>query len=179
MNATTQAEVVELTPYSPMWPVTFDIEKARLTEIFGTDSVLIEHVGSTAVPGLGAKPIIDILLGAPTLAVVERHIPQLVESGYRYVPEFEKAMPQRRYFVKPHGQPGSFALHAVVYDTWFWKDLIEFRDILRRDPMIAERYWRLKGLLQTRFRTDREAYNNGKSEFIRNALGRKPGQPAG
>jgi GrpB-like predicted nucleotidyltransferase (UPF0157 family) len=179
MSATGSADPIELTAYSPMWPVTFDIEKGRLGEIFGADSVIIEHVGSTAVPGLGAKPIVDILLGAPTLAVVERHIPQLVETGYRYVPEFEKAMPQRRYLVKPHGQPGHFNLHAVVYDTWFWKDLIEFRDILRRDPVIAERYWRLKGLLQTRFRNDREAYNNGKSEFIRNALGRKPGQPTG
>jgi GrpB-like predicted nucleotidyltransferase (UPF0157 family) len=179
MNPGNTPDILELTPYSPMWPVTFDIEKGRLIEIFGADAVLIEHVGSTAVPGLGAKPIIDILLGAPTLDVVERHIPQLAESGYRYVPELEKAMPQRRYFVKPHGQPGSFNLHAVVYDTWFWKDLIEFRDILRRDSVIAERYFRLKGLLQTRFRTDREAYNNGKSEFIRNALGRKPGQAPG
>jgi GrpB-like predicted nucleotidyltransferase (UPF0157 family) len=178
MNAAVN-EPVELTAYSPMWPAVFDIEKGRLTDIFGADAVLIEHVGSTAVPNLGAKPIIDILLGAPTLAVIEVRIPQLVESGYRYVPEFERAFPQRRYFVKMHGMPGHFNLHAVVYDTWFWKDLLEFRDILRGDPGMAERYWRLKGLLATRFRNDREAYNNGKSEFIRSALGRKPGPSSG
>ena len=174
MNAASNVpEIVELTAYSPLWPAVFDIEKGRLTDIFGADTVLIEHVGSTAVPGLGAKPIIDILLGAPNLMVVERHIPQLEESGYRYVPEFERAVPQRRYFVKLQGHPGHFHLHAVVYDTPFWKDLIAFRDILREDPGIAERYWRLKGLLATRFRTDREAYANAKSEFIRNALQRK------
>jgi GrpB-like predicted nucleotidyltransferase (UPF0157 family) len=173
MNAATTPEVVELTAYSPLWPAVFDIEKGRLTEIFGADAVLVEHVGSTAVPGLGAKPVIDILVGAPTLAVVERHIPQLVESGYRYVPEFERAFPQRRFLVKLHGHPGTFHLNAVVYDTPFWKDLIAFRDILREDPGIAERYWRLKGLLAARFRNDREAYANAKSEFVRNALARK------
>src|SRR5436190_18935311 len=99
MDTTTIPEIVELSPYSPMWPAVFDIERGRLTDIFGADAVLIEHVGSTAVPGLGAKPIIDILLGAPTLAVVDRHIPALVETGYRHVPEFERVMPERRYLV--------------------------------------------------------------------------------
>lgn len=173
MSAAPTPEIVELTAYSPLWPAVFDIEKSRLVDIFGADAVLIEHVGSTAVPGLGAKPIIDILLGAPTLAIVERHIPELIESGYRYVPEFERAIPQRRYFVKVHGQPGHFNLHAVVYDTPFWKDHIAFRDILREDPGLAERYWRLKNALAARFRKDREAYSDAKSEFIRNALARK------
>jgi GrpB-like predicted nucleotidyltransferase (UPF0157 family) len=153
-----------------MWPVTFDIEKGRLTEIFGADSVLVEHVGSTAVPGLGAKPIIDILLGAPSLLVVEGRIPALVESGYRYVPEFERALPQRRFFVKTQGHPGYFHLHAVVYDTPFWKDMLTFRDLLRAEPAYAERYWRLKTALAARHRNDREAYTNAKSEFIRTAL---------
>ena len=163
-------EPVELSAYSPMWPVTFDIEKGRLTEIFGSDAVLIEHVGSTAVPGMGAKPIVDILLGAPTLAVVERHIPELVETGYRYVPEFERALPQRRFLVKTQGHPGYFHLHAVVYDTPFWHDLLAFRDLLREDPSYAERYWRLKNALAARHRNDREAYANAKSEFIKNAV---------
>lgn len=163
-------EPIELSAYSPMWPVTFDIEKERLTAIFGEGAVLIEHVGSTAVPGLGAKPIIDILLGAPALTVVERHIPDLVATGYRYVPEFERALPQRRYFVKTHGHPGHFHLHAVVYDTPFWKDHIRFRDLLRAEPGYAERYWRLKCALAARHRNDREAYANAKGEFIRTAL---------
>jgi GrpB-like predicted nucleotidyltransferase (UPF0157 family) len=163
---------VELSAYSPMWPVVFDIERGRLEAVFGDDTVLIEHVGSTAVPGMGAKPIIDILLGAPSLAVIERHIPGLVESGYRYVPEFEQAIPERRYFTKRDGHPGHFHLHAVVYDTAFWMDHIAFRDLLRTDPGYAERYWRLKSALATRFRRDREGYTDAKSEFIRGALER-------
>jgi GrpB-like predicted nucleotidyltransferase (UPF0157 family) len=174
MSSTTPAETVELSAYSPMWPAVFDIEKERLVAIFGADAVLIEHVGSTAVPGLGAKPIIDILLGAPTLAVVERHIPGLVESGYRYVPEFERAFADRRFFVKTQGHPGYFHLHAVVYDTPFWKDQLAFRDILRADPGLAERYWRLKSSLAVRHRNDRAAYTDARSEFIKLALARKP-----
>ncbi len=163
-------EAIDLSAYSPMWPVTFDIEKGRLEDIFGAGSVLIEHVGSTAVSGLGAKPIVDVLLGAPSLLVVEGRIPALVESGYRYVPEFEKALPQRRFFVKTQGHPGYFHLHAVVYDTPFWKDMLDFRDLLRASPEYAERYWRLKNALAARHRNDREAYANAKSEFIKNAL---------
>lgn len=169
----TLPEVVELSAYSPMWPAVFDIEKGRLEAIFGSDTILVEHVGSTAVPGLGAKPIIDILLGAANLDTVERHIPGLQESGYRYVPEFELAFPQRRYFVKTHGHPGHFHLHAVVYDTVFWRDHIAFRDLLRADASYAERYWRLKTALAARFRNDRSAYTDAKGEFIRNALARK------
>ena len=178
MNAKTPPETVELSAYSPMWPATFDIEKRRLEEVFGEDRVLIEHVGSTAVPGLGAKPIIDILLGAPTLATVESHIPGLVASGYRYVPEFERAIPERRFLVKTDGHPGYFHLHAVVYDTQFWRDQVDFRDLLRADPGYVERYWRLKSALAARFRNDREAYADAKGDFIRNALLRARGQAA-
>jgi len=163
-------EEVELSPYSPMWPAVFDIERGRLLEIFGSGAVLIEHIGSTAVPGLGAKPIIDILLGASTLAIVERSIPALEATGYRYVPEFERAAPNRRYFVKTHGQPGHFHLHAVVIDTPFWKDHIAFRDALRASPALAQQYWKLKRSLAGRFRNDRGAYTDAKSAFIRAAI---------
>ena len=169
MNASV-SETIELSPYSPMWPVTFDIEIGRLVEIFGTDAVIIEHVGSTAVPGLGGKPSSASLVGAPSVEVFARYIPALVETGYKHVEEFHVAVPQRRFLVKTHGQPGHFNMIAVRYDTPFWKDLITFRDGLRADAGVAERYWRLKGLLATRFRNDRQAYSNAKTEFIQSAL---------
>jgi GrpB-like predicted nucleotidyltransferase (UPF0157 family) len=178
MNATSPPETVELSAYSPMWPAVFEMEKERLGAIFAEDSARIEHVGSTAVPGLGAKPIIDIVLGAPSLANIERRIAALVESGYRYVPEFEQSIPDRRYFVKRHGQPGYFHLHAVVHDSPFWRDQIAFRDLLRTDPGYVERYWRLKTALAARFRNDREAYANAKSNFIREALAQARGLSA-
>jgi GrpB-like predicted nucleotidyltransferase (UPF0157 family) len=167
-------ETIELSPYSPMWPAVFDIERGRLLEIFGADGVRIEHIGSTAIPDLGAKPIIDVLLGAAAMAIIDRAIPALEAGGYRYVPEFERSAPNRRYFVKTHGQPGHFHLHAVVAGTTFWNEHIAFRDALRADPLLAEKYWTLKRRLASRHRHDREAYTEAKSTFIRSVLDSSP-----
>lgn len=158
-----------LTPYSPLWPAIFDLERRRLLQIFN-DAVVVEHIGSTAVPGLGARPIIDMMLGAPDLAQVDARIPALEAEGYRYVAEFEKAMPDRRYFTKLDVPPGKFHLHAVVLDSPYWKRHLAFRDALRADPALAAKYWRLKQHLAARLRDDRGAHADARSEFIRNAL---------
>lgn len=163
------AEPLELSPYSPLWPAVFEMEKEKLHGLLG-EAVLIEHIGSTAVPGLGAKPVIDIMVGTPDLAIVERRMPGLVADGYRYVPEFEKAFPQRRYFTKLDRPPGKFHLHAVVLDSPFWKRQIAFRDALRADPRLAQEYWRLKQRLAARYPNDREAYASAKSDFIRGVV---------
>ena len=160
---------VLLTPYSPLWPAVFELERRRLLEIFN-DAAAVEHIGSTAVPGLGAKPIIDVMLGAPDLALVQARIPALAEEGYRYVPEFERAMPERRYFTKLDRPPGRFHLHAVALDSLFWKRHLAFRDALRADESLARKYWRLKQHLAARYPDDRGAYNDAKGEFIRSAL---------
>jgi GrpB-like predicted nucleotidyltransferase (UPF0157 family) len=159
---------VELTPYSPLWPAIFDLERRRLLEIFD-HAVVVEHIGSTAVPGLGAKPIIDLMLGSPDLAQVEARIPALEAEGYRYVKEFEKSIPDRRYFTKMDVPPGQFHLHAVVLGSGFWKRHLAFRDVLRADPALAAKYWRLKHHLAAQL-PDRAAYADAKSEFIRKAL---------
>lgn len=160
----------ELSAYSPMWPAIFHIEHGRLTAIFGVDAVVIEHIGSTAVPGLGAKPVIDVMLGAPAISIVERKIAHLEADGYRYVQEFEKSMPERRYFVKAQGHPGYFHLQGVVYGSPFWKRHLAFRDALRADASLAGDYWKLKRRLAARFPNDRGAYNDAKSEFIRTVI---------
>jgi GrpB-like predicted nucleotidyltransferase (UPF0157 family) len=160
---------VALTPYSPLWPAVFDLEKRRLLALFN-DAVVVEHIGSTAVPGLGAKPIIDIMLGAPDLAQVEARITALEAEGYRYVKEFEKSIPDRRYFTRTDAPPGKFHLHAVVLDSPFWKRHLAFRDALRADPALADKYWRLKQHLAARLRDDRGTYADAKSEFIRKAI---------
>ena len=165
-------EAVEITAYSPMWPAVFDIERERLLEIFGADAVVIEHIGSTAVPGLSAKPIIDVMLGVPVLDIVERAMPQLAADGYRYVPELEKSVPDRRYFVKPDGQPGHFNLHAVVMGSPFWRDRLAFRDALRSDSGLAEEYLRLKKRLASRTTGDRGPQADAKTNFIRSVVDR-------
>lgn len=165
-------ETVVLSAYSPLWPAIFDFERGRLEAILGEGAAVIEHIGSTAVPGLGAKPIIDVMIGVADLAMIERRIPALVEDGYRYVPQFEKSMPERRYFVKTHAQPGHFQVHAVVFESPFWKRHLAFRDALRGDPKLAADYWKLKQRLAARFPNDREAYTEGKSAFIREVVAR-------
>lgn len=162
-------QALALSPYSPLWPAVFDVEKHNLARLLG-EAVVIEHIGSTAVPGLGAKPIIDIMAGTPELAIVERRIPDLVAEGWRYVPEFEKAIPDRRYLTRYDSAPGKFHLHAVVLGSAFWKRQIAFRDALRGNEQLAQQYWRLKQRLAARFPNDRTAYTEAKSEFIRNVL---------
>lgn len=163
---------VPLSVYSPLWPAIFAFESARLQAILGADTAVIEHIGSTAVPGLGAKPIIDVMVGVADLAMIERRMAELQADGYRYVAEFEKSMPMRRYFVKTHAQPGHFHVHAVVLDSPFWKSHLAFRDALRGDARLAADYWKLKQRLAARYPNDREAYTDGKSTFIREAMGR-------
>ncbi|HUP29122.1 MAG TPA: GrpB family protein [Usitatibacter sp.] len=171
MSATEPTQV-QLSAYSPLWPAIFEFERSRLLGILGEDAAVIEHIGSTAVPGLGAKPIIDVMVGVADLAMVERRIAELQADGYRYVAEFERAMPMRRYFVKTHAQPGHFHVHAVLLDSPFWKSHLAFRDALRRDAKLAADYWKLKQRLAARYPNDREAYTDGKSAFIREAMNR-------
>lgn len=167
------SDELPLSPYSPLWPAVFDLERRRLLEIFN-DAVAVEHIGSTAVPGLGAKPIIDVMLGVPDLAMVEARMAALEAEGYRYVPEFEKSVPERRYFTKLDRPPGKFHLHAVALDGPFWARHLAFRDALRADESLARKYWRLKQHLAARHRDDRAAYAEAKGDFIRSALAKGP-----
>jgi GrpB-like predicted nucleotidyltransferase (UPF0157 family) len=161
---------VTIADYSPQWPAQFDAEARVLRSAFGADRIDIEHVGSTAVPGLGAKPIIDILVGASSLDEIERHIPDLEAVGYGYVPEFEKQLPRRRYFVKPKGGDGDFHVHAVERDSAFWRDQLRFRDALRDQPALREEYLRLKRQLALSFHLDRAGYTDAKAPFIEGVL---------
>src|SRR5690349_620181 len=95
------ADPVVIAEYSDEWPRLFDGESQVLRRVFAPDAVDIEHIGSTSVPGMAAKPIVDILLAADSLAHIERRIDRLKSLGYRYIPEFELQLPQRRYFSKP------------------------------------------------------------------------------
>ena len=165
-------ESAVLSAYSPLWPAIFEFERTRLAEILGPDVAVIEHIGSTAVPGLGAKPIIDVMAGVADLAMVERCMAALEADGYRYVPDFERAFPQRRYFTKASGPPGQFHLHAVVLGSPFWKSHLAFRDALRADEALAAKYWKLKQRLAARHPNDRGAYTDAKSTFIRDVLAR-------
>src|SRR5262245_10560979 len=135
----------------------------------GDRLVGIEHVGSTAVPGLGAKPIVDILAGVPTLADATHCIQPLARLGYHFVPEAMADLPDDRCFERWTGgyeQGTEIAhLHVTEHGGGFWRDHLLFRDRLRDQPRTAAAYERLKRQLVAR-RQLGVAYIVGKTAFV-------------
>jgi len=127
----------------------------------------IHHVGSTAVPGLEAKPIIDILVGVRDLDEARACFEPLAEIGYLYAPYLPDEM---YWFCKPDPARRTHHLHLVPVDSKRYRDELTFRDLLRKDPDLASRYAALKQELAAAHPTDREAYTEGKSNFIAAAL---------
>ena len=127
----------------------------------------IHHVGSTAVPGLDAKPIIDILVGIDDLEAGRECFVPLTELGYLYAPYRPEEM---HWFCKPHPNRRTHHLHLVPTDSPRFRDELAFRDRLRTSPTLAEEYSALKHELAAAFEHDREAYTDAKDDFIRAAL---------
>lgn len=155
---------------SPEWPRLFLALRYELRAAFAPTPADIEHIGSTSVPGLAAKPVIDILVGAASLADIESRIPALIAAGFTYRPEHEDELPTRRYFTKT--PPGSLRvhLHAVERGGHLWRDHLAFRDALRSDGDLRDRYQALKLELAQRFAHDKAAYTEAKGPFIRDAI---------
>ena len=160
-------EPVVVGPYDPRWPKFFEEERVRIERAIGPWVEEIEHVGSTAVPGLAAKPVIDVMVGVGSLEDSPAIVGRLEAIGYEYVPEFERQMPSRRYFRKLREGRRTHQIHLVERSNLEWWDRhVLFRDHLRAHPDIANEYARLKYELARRFRDDREAYTRAKTEFI-------------
>lgn len=161
------AHPVVIADYDPQWPILFEEEKGRIQGVIGERVLAIEHIGSTAVPGLGAKPVIDIMVGIRRLADAKECVEPLKSIGYEYRPEVEAEIPERRYFDK--GLPGARThhLHMVELSGDFWERHLLFRDYLRKHPGVAGQYYRLKKGLAARYKTDRAGYTEAKTAFIR------------
>lgn len=155
---------------SPEWPRLFLARRDELRAAFASMSVDIEHIGSTSVPGLASKPVIDILVGATSLVGIESRIPALIAAGFTYRPEHEDELPMRRYFTKT--PPGSLRVHvhAVERSGHLWRDHLAFRDALRSDDALRDRYQALKLELAQRFAHDKAAYTEAKGPFIRETI---------
>ncbi len=166
------AEDIAIEPHDPAWPVAFAREQAHLRACLPGDLVgRIEHFGSTAVPGLAAKPILDMLIEVTDLeAVKARVVPLLTAQGYEYLwrPTFGDATPPfYAWFIKRDPESGrrTHHLHMVEADfTGHWDRLL-FRDQLRAHPELAREYAALKRRL-AEASEDRVAYTQGKTAFI-------------
>jgi GrpB-like predicted nucleotidyltransferase (UPF0157 family) len=168
---------VEIVPYDPTWPALFAAEAERLRSALDPDQVLgIEHFGSTAVPGLAAKPIIDILIAVASLPIAKATMVEpILALGYVYWAENPK--PDRMFFVKgmpPYGERRTHHIHITEPDGEMWRRRLPFRDHLRADPDEARRYEALKRDLARRYPADRERYSDAKTDYVE-AIYRKLG----
>jgi GrpB-like predicted nucleotidyltransferase (UPF0157 family) len=165
---TNEEAPIELVPYSEEWPARFALEATLLREALGPWLVAgIEHIGSTAVPGLVAKPVIDIMGPVRDLQGACSAIPSVERLGYWYFPYMPTQM---AWFCKPSAQFRTHHLHLVPYGSALWRDRLDFRDALRSDADLATQYRELKVGLAAKHRTDREAYTDGKTAFVQAAL---------
>jgi GrpB-like predicted nucleotidyltransferase (UPF0157 family) len=126
---------------------------------------------------LGAKPIIDIMVGMRHLSDAQGCIGPLETIGYEYVPEYQVSIPERRYFRKgPSNVPNKhYHLHMVEYDSDFWRRHLLFRDYLRAHPRTAKEYHRLKKELAAKYRFNRDAYTEAKTLFIESIVAKASG----
>ena len=163
-------EAVIVVPYDPKWPGLYAQEAERLLALFSGTSTLAEPIGSTAVPGLGGKPVMDILLGVYEFRDVEERVSGLEALGYRYIPEFEEEIPDRRFFIKSHSGVRTHHLHVVELSGEHWRHHLLLRDYLRAHPKICQEYEQVKIALAEKFKDDRAAYTEGKSGFLKKIL---------
>lgn len=167
-------EKAVLRPYNPDWPQQAERARTQLFELLGPWLVDgVEHIGSTAVPGLAAKPIVDLMASVTDPhATVADAAGRLATSGWSYVPPELDGRSWRRFFVKPDPtQCFRVAhLHVIASGHPRWAEQLVFRDALRCDDQLARRYETLKRTLAERHGHDREAYTEAKAEFIGEVL---------
>jgi GrpB-like predicted nucleotidyltransferase (UPF0157 family) len=158
---------IVVSDYDPNWPRLFEQESSRIRNALGPFALAIEHVGSTAVPGLPSKPIIDLLVGVPHLEEAkERCIAPIEALGYRYIPEYATWLPGELFFRK--GPPGPWTHHMHLMEPSYprWEALLVFRDYLRAHPEAAHAYADVKRALAASSKDDIAAYRTGKNLFV-------------
>lgn len=160
---------VVLAEYSDGWPRAFSRERGRLLLACadsGLMDVEIVHIGSTAVPGLIAKPLIDIMIGLPRYEMWEEIVSPMSGCGYRHKGEW--GLPGRQFFTL--GEPVTHHVHVCEFGGRFWEPTLLFCRVLQRDEMVRDSYARLKVELAAKFADRREAYTAGKGGFIEGVL---------
>jgi GrpB-like predicted nucleotidyltransferase (UPF0157 family) len=149
--------------YNPKWASMFAEEAEKLTLIFGNEILDIHHIGSTSVPGLNAKPIIDIMPVVKDINIIDKYNEMMQDIGYE--PLGENGIPGRRYFQKG-GDNRSHHVHIYHINSNEIIRHLVFRDYLQRHPDVMKRYGKLKEKLAHQFPHDIESYINGKEHLV-------------
>ena len=161
------AGAIVVCDYDPNWPILFERESTAIKQALGAFALAIEHVGSTAVPGLPSKPIIDLLVGVPSLEQASQQWVEPISAlGYHYMPEYVSWLPGELFFRK--GPPGPWTHHVHLMEPAHprWEALLVFRDYLRAHSAAALAYADIKRSLAASSVDDIAAYRNGKSIFV-------------
>lgn len=157
-----------LEEYDSSWCTKYEKEKEHLLGVIAAWNYGgIEHVGSTAVPGMVAKPVIDIMFGVKSLEYSKPAIDVLVEHGYEYWPYKAEVM---HWFCKPSDAFRTHHLYLVPFESPLWQERIKFRELLRSNKMVANQYAKLKRDLAASYKDDREVYSEKKGHFIQQVL---------
>ena len=159
---------IRIVPYDRTWPLEFSAEADRIERACAGLQTRLEHIGSTSVPGLAAKPVIDILAGRPGNVSGNAYVAAFKQLGYEHKGAF--GIPGRNYFRK--GTPRTHHVHLVSWSSELWRDHLLFRDYLRTHPLIAREYETIKRELAAMYVNDREQYTDAKGPFIRSIVRR-------
>jgi len=155
---------IEVVKHDPKWAHMYEDEAQKILGVLGESAVAIHHMGSTSIPGVQAKPIIDILVEVDKLENIEKFDQEL--EGLDYLAMGEYGITGRRFYVKPSGTERTHQIHAFQVGHIEIVRLLDLRDYLRKHPMEAEAYGRLKADLAKKFEEDIDSYVQGKGEFI-------------
>jgi GrpB-like predicted nucleotidyltransferase (UPF0157 family) len=161
--------------YDSRWPAEYERERAILTEMLGAAVDQIEHVGSTAVPGLAAKPLVDIALGFVDRSLLDEARTRLQAAGYDDRGDLGDM--GGVVLAKARESDRTHILHLVLSQSDQWRRFVVFRNSLRSDPLLREKYATLKKQLARDFPEDRDAYLAGKVAFVETATKRAQAEP--
>ena len=161
-----ESGIVRLVEYDARWPALFAAEQQRVREACGRLALRLEHVGGTSIPGMCAKPVLDIAAGRPCEASTRDYIAALERAEYEH--RGERGVPGREFFRR--GQPRAYHVHLVEEGGPLWLEYLAFRDYLRTHPKAACQFADLKRALAARFPRDREGYLNAKSRHVQEIL---------
>jgi GrpB-like predicted nucleotidyltransferase (UPF0157 family) len=161
---------IEVVPHDPKWAARFRKEAVFLKSIFGPEMLDVHHIGSTSVPGLAAKPIIDLLVEVADISKIDAYNDRLSELGY--IPKGEFGIPGRRFFIKGSEENRTHHIHVFATGSACVAQHLVLRDYLVAHPQDAEAYGRLKEVLAPQFPQDITGYMRGKNDFIHDLLER-------
>ena len=163
---------VTLVPYDTTWPLEFAAEADRIERACAGLPIRLEHIGSTAIPGMSAKPVIDILAGRPGNMSGEKYVAAFRQLGYEHKGAY--GIPGRNYFRR--GVPRTHHVHLVSWSSDFWHDHLLFRDYLRENPDSAREYETIKREIAETYMFDKENYTDAKGPFVRSIVRRARGE---